>query len=125
MTTAPDTLTEPRTSVEILSFRMFMDELRNATRQPAEPRAANPLDEAVQAVQRNPALIQARLLTRILGAFVGRGASFRRAEVAAFDREHLNLLAALMHSHEAGQISPAEWTRAADTTDAAQREFDS
>lgn len=113
-----------RSSVETLSFQMFIEELRALTRGITDSLTPNPLDAAVQAVRRNPALNQARLLTRILGAFVGRSASFRRAEVAAFDREHLVLLAALMRSHDEGLISGAHWTEAADTTDAAQREFD-
>ena len=114
----------PRTSVETLSFRMFIEELRAVTRNLTDTLTGNPLEAAVQAVCRNPALIQARLLTRILAAYVGRGASFRRAEVAAFDRQHLVLLAALMQSSDQGLISPADWTLAADTADAAQRAFD-
>jgi len=113
-----------RSSVETLSFRMFIEELRAVTHDITDTLAGNPLDAAVQAVCRNPALIQARLLTRILAAYVGRGASFRRAEVAAFDREHRILLAALMESSDQGLISPADWTLAADTADAAQRAFD-
>ncbi|MCE3000422.1 MAG: hypothetical protein ACK59Y_10205 [Betaproteobacteria bacterium] len=113
-----------RSSVETLSFRMFIEELRAVTRDITDTLAGNPLEAAVKAVCRNPALIQARLLTRILAAYVGRSASFRRAEVAAFDHQHLVLLAALMQSSDQGLISPADWTLAADTADAAQRAFD-
>jgi hypothetical protein len=116
------------TSVEMLSFTMFRDELRHVARfiaaaVPSTP-AVTPLDAVVNAIRRNPALSQARLLTRVLAAYIGRQVSFRSAEVAAFDREHLALMVALMNAHDAGNLNEKEWVRAAEEAEAAQRDID-
>ena len=80
-------------------------------------------DAVLTALRHNPAISQARLLTRILAAYIGRQVSFRSAEVAAFDREHLALLVALMDTHDAGTLPATEWQRAADEAEAAQRDI--
>ena len=117
-------LTEsPGNPIEGLSFAMFQNELRHVARfiTPAAP--ANPLDAVLTAIRHNPAMSQARLLTRILAAYIGRQVSSRSAEVAAFDREHLALLVALMDTHDAGTLPATEWQRAADEAEAAQRDI--
>lgn len=119
---------EPLSSVEVLSFTMFQNELRHVARfiaaaVPGMP-TVNPLDAVLNAIRRNPALSQARLLTRVLAAYIGRHVTFRSAEVAAFDREHLALMVALMNAHDAGSLSEKEWLRAAEEADAAQRDVD-
>lgn len=117
-------LTEsPGNPIEGLSFAMFQNELRHVARFITTAAPANPLDAVLTAIRRNPALSQARLLTRILAAYIGRQESFRSAEVAAFDREHLALLVALMDTHDAGTLPATEWQRAADEADAAQRDI--
>jgi len=113
----------PFSAVEGLSFATFQDELRHVARFITAAAPANPLEAVLAAIRRNPALSQARLLTRILGAYIGREVSFRSAEVAAFDREHLALLVALMNTHETGTLPAAEWERAANEADAAQRDI--
>lgn len=110
-------------AVEGLSFAMFQNELRHVARFITAAAPANPLDAVLTAIRHNPALSQARLLTRILAAYIGRQVSFRSAEVAAFDREHLALLVALMDTHDAGTLPNTEWVRAADEADAAQRDI--
>ena len=57
----------------------------------------------------------------MLAAYVGRQVTFRSAEAAAFDREHLALVVALMDTREAGTVSESEWLRAADEAETAQR----
>ena len=117
-------LTEsPGNPIEGLSFAMFQNELRHVARFITTAAPANPLDAVLTAIRRNPALSQARLLTRILAAYIGRQESFRSAEVAAFDREHLALLVALMDTYDAGTLPATEWQRAADEADAAQRDI--
>ena len=117
-------LTEsPGNPIEGLSFAMFQNELRHVARFITTAAPANPLDAVLTAIRRNPALSQARLLTRILAAYIGRQESFRSAEVAAFDREHLALLVALMDTHDAGTLPATEWQRAADEAEAAQRDI--
>jgi hypothetical protein len=115
--------TTPFNAVEGLSFATFQNELRHVARFITAAAPANPLEAVLAAIRRNPALSQARLLTRILAAYIGRQVSFRSAEVAAFDREHLALLVALMNAHEAGTLPAAEWERAANEADAAQRDI--
>jgi hypothetical protein len=111
-------------SVEQLPFSAFQEELRHVARFIAAATSANPLDAVVSAIRKNPALNQERLLTRILAACIGRQVTFRRAEVAAFDREHLGLLVALMDARAAGTLTETEWVRAADEADATQRDID-
>lgn len=106
-----------------LSFEMFCSELRHVARFITAAAPANPLEAVLTAIRGNPALSQARLLTRMLAAYAGRQVSFRSAEVAAFDREHLGLVVALMNTHNAGTLSESEWLRAADAADAAQRDI--
>ena len=120
-----DTLTNhPGSAVEQMSFALFKEQLRHVARFVTAATAANPLDAVLKAIHNNPAMSQARLLTRILAAYIGRQVYFRSAEVSAFDREHLALLVALMNTHDAGTLPAAEWQRAADEADAAQRNID-
>lgn len=117
----------PAGSIELMPFSLFQNELRHVARftaaAPTSP-TASPLDAVVKAIRQNPALLQARLLTRILAAYIGRQVSFRSAEVAAFDKQHLALLVALMNMHDAGPLNETDWVRAADEADAAQRDID-
>lgn len=110
-------------SFELLPFQAFQDELRRVARFITVTATTNPLDAVVTAIRQNPAMNQARLLTRMLAAFIGRQVTFRSAEVAAFDREHLGLVVALMDARDAGTLNETEWVRAADDADAAQRDF--
>jgi thioesterase domain-containing protein len=120
-----DTLTNhPGSAVEQMSFALFKEQLRHVARFVTAATAANPLDAVLKAIHNNPAMSQARLLTRILAAYIGRQVYFRSAEVSAFDKEHLALLVALMNTHDAGTLPAAEWQRAADEADAAQRNID-
>ena len=108
-------------SVERMSFALFQEQLRHVARFVTAAAPANPLDAVLRAIHNNPAMSQARLLTRILSAYIGRQVSFRSAEVSAFDKEHLALLVALMDTHDAGTLPATEWQRAAEEADAAQR----
>jgi len=114
-------------SVEHLPFPAFQEQLRHVARFTAAAAPTTPpttaLDAVVKAIRENPALSQARLLTRILAAYIGRQVSFRSAEVSAFDKQHLALLVALMDAHDAGTLPNAEWERAAEAADAAQRDI--
>ena len=110
-------------SVERLSFALFQEQLRHVARFVTAATTVNPLDAVLKAIHNNPAMSQARLLTRILAAYIGRQVSFRSAEVSAFDKEHLALLLALMDSHDAGTLPATEWQRAADEAEAAQRDI--
>jgi len=107
----------------LLSFTLFREQLRHVARFVTAAAPVNVPDAVLKAIRNNPALSQARLLTRILAACSGRPASFRSAEASAFDKEHLALLVALMDSHDAGTVPASEWTRAADEADAAQRDI--
>ena len=109
---------------EQLSFTLFREQLRHVARFVTAAAPVNILDAVLKAIRNNPAMSQARLLTRILAALSGRPASFRSAEVSAFDKEHLTLLVALMDTHDAGTVPATEWARAADEADAAQRDID-
>ena len=117
------TFDEHGSSVERLSFALFQEQLRHVARFVTTAAPANPLDAALKAIHNNPAMSQARLLTRILAAYIGRQVFFRSAEVSAFDKEHLALLVALMDSHDAGTLPATEWQRAADEAEAAQRDI--
>lgn len=123
MSSAISVTSTPYNAIEGLTFATFQNELRHVARFITAAAPANPLDAVLTAIRRNPAMSQARLLTRILGAYIGRQVSFRSAEVAAFDREHLALLVALMDTHEAGTLPTTEWERAANEADAAQRDI--
>ncbi len=114
----------PSSSVEVLSFTMFRDELRRAARFVTPSSAADPLDAALQAIRRNPALPQARLLGRILETYNGHSASFRRADTASFDKEHLALLAALMNAHDADRYNEPARAAAAEAATLALRDID-
>jgi hypothetical protein len=116
-----DSISITTDSVEQQSFTLFQEELRRVARFITAATPTNPLDAVLKAIHNNPAMSQARLLTRMLAAYIGRQASFRSAEVSAFDREHLALIVALMDAHEAGTLPRVEWERAADEADAAQR----
>lgn len=107
------------------SFVLFQEELRRVARFITTAVPADPLEAVLKAIRQNPAMSQARLLTRILAAYIGRQVSFRSAEVSTFDREHLALLVALMDTHDAGTLARVEWERAADEADATQRQIDS
>ncbi len=113
----------PYNAIEGLTFATFQNELRHVARFITSVAPANPIEAVLAAIRRNPAMSQARLLTRILAACIGREVTFRSAEVAAFDREHLALLVALMDTHEAGTVPAAEWERAANEADTAQRDI--
>ena len=115
--------TSPYKAVEGLTFATFRNELRHVARFITAAAPANPLEAVLAAIRRNPALSQARLLTRILAACTGREVTFRSAEAAAFDREHLALLVALIDTHDAGTVPATEWERAANEADAAQRDI--
>ncbi len=123
MSSAISVTSTPYSAIEGLSFATFQNELRHVARFITAAAPANPLDAVLTAIRRNPAMSQARLLTRILAAYIGQQVSFRSAEVSAFDREHLALLVALMDTHDAGTLPTAEWERAANEADAAQREI--
>ena len=112
-------------SVEPLQFPAFQEQLRHVARFVSAAKSVNPLEAVLTTIRRNPAMSQARLLTRILAAFNGNQALFRESEVATFDNEHLALVVALMDAHNAGTLPANEWVRAADEADAAQRAFDS
>lgn len=116
-----DSVSVTTDSVEQQSFTLFQEELRRVARFITAAAPANPLEAVLKAIRQNPAMSQARLLTRMLAAYIGRQVSFRSAEVSAFDREHLALIVALMDAHEAGTLPRVEWERAADEADAAQR----
>ena len=115
------TFDDQGSSVERMSFALFQEQLRHVARFVTAAAPANPLDAVLRAIHNNPAMSQARLLTRILSAYIGRQVSFRSAEVSAFDKEHLALLVALMDTHDAGTLPATEWQRAAEEADAAQR----
>lgn len=123
MSTAIGVTSSPYSAIEGLTFATFQNELRHVARFITSVAPANPIEAVLSAIRRNPAMSQARLLTRILAACIGREVTFRSAEVAAFDREHLALLVALMDTHEAGTVPSAEWERAANEADAAQRDI--
>lgn len=123
MSAAIGVTSTPYSAIEGLTFATFQNELRHVARFITAVAPPNPIEAVLAAIRRNPALSQARLLTRILAACIGREVTFRSAEVAAFDREHLALLVALMDTHEAGTVPAAEWERAANEADTAQRDI--
>jgi len=107
----------------LLSFTLFREQLRHVARFVTAAAPVNVPDAVLKAIRNNPALSQARLLTRILAAYIGRQVFFRSAEVSAFDKEHLALLVALMNTHDAGTLPATEWQRAADEAEAAQHDI--
>lgn len=111
----------PESAADGMTLAPFLDELRHVARFVTAKVSPNPLDAVLTAIRQNPAMLQARLLTRILAATIGRQVTFRHAEAAAFDREHLALLVALMDVRSAGTITETDWVRAAEDADAAQQ----
>ena len=110
---APQGVTSEAMDVERLSIVRFEEELRRAARGRLSL-VGNPLDAVVKKIEKNPALAQCRLLTRVLAALVFQKGDFRRAELAAFDAETLATVIALMDARVAGTVAREQWLSALD-----------
>jgi hypothetical protein len=104
---------------DVISLEQFEDELRRLARFDRGEPLKNPLSAAVQKINDNPALAQARLLGRLLRALTDQCGEFRRAEASAFDMATLRLVVALMNAARASSNTRAEWLEAMTAADAA------
>ena len=104
---------------ELLSAARFQEELRRVARFRSRIQVGDPLDAAVRKITQNPAFTQSRLLARILAALTYQEGEFRRAEIAAFDSDTLNMVITLMDAHAAGTSAREEWIGAVDAVKAA------
>ena len=107
-------------AVELLTAAQFQEELRRVTRFRSRGPVGDPIDAAVRRIKQNPAYTQSRLLTRILAALAYQEGEFRRAEIAAFDRDTLDIVIALMDARAGGTSTTEEWISAADQAKTAQ-----
>jgi len=105
--------------IEQLSIIRFQEELRRAAHGRAGP-VGNALDAAVKKIEKNPALAQCRLLTRVLAALAYKTGEFRLAEIAAFDAETLTMVIALMDAEVSGTVAREQWISAVDAAMVAQ-----
>jgi len=94
-----------------LSAAEFFVLLRQAVRFREQPAFADPLQQAVDQINANPAFSQARLLRRILVALVA-GGDFRRAETTALDASTHALVLALLELRRTGTRSRQDWNDA-------------
>ena len=97
---------------DVMSVAEFQEELWHIARFELSEPIANPLSAAVQKITDNPALGQARLLSRLLRALTYESGEFRRADASAFDTATLRLIIALMNAARAGTYPRAEWLEA-------------
>jgi hypothetical protein len=105
----------------MLSVVRFQEELRRGVPPPAPAAYPNPLNDALQSIERNPAFAQSRVLTRLLSALVSQAGEFRSAEVFAFDSKTRTMVVALLDAFVSGIPGRDEWQRAIDSALAAQR----
>jgi hypothetical protein len=102
-----------------MSLAQFRDQLGHIARFDASEPIANPLNVAVQKIRENPALAQARLLSRVVRALMSECGEFRHAEASAFDRPTLRLVIALMDAARAGTYTRPEWMDAVTAAESA------
>lgn len=108
---------------EPLSVARFQEELRRGVQTLAPLAFPNALADVVLSIERNPALPQSRLLTRLLSALITQVGEFRSAEVFAFDTQTRAMVVALLNDFAKGVPGRDEWQRAADSAHAAQRAY--
>jgi len=98
---------------DVMSAAEFFVLLRQAVRFREQPPFADPLQQAVDQINANPAFSQAQLLRRILVALVG-GGDFRRAEATALDATTHALVMALLELRRTGVRTRKDWNDAID-----------
>ena len=106
-------------TAELLSAARFQEELRRVARYRPRVAVGNPLDFAIKKITDNPAFAQSRLLARVLIALNGGEGEFRRAELATFDSDTLDVVITLMERRAAGTFPSGDWACAADAAKAA------
>ena len=109
---------------DVMTAVQFQEELKRIARFEPVQAVENPLDDALRKIKANPALAQARILGRFLGALASGHGDFRRAEASALDSATLRLVVALMNDDKAGTRSRREWLDAAAAADVARLDAD-
>ena len=104
-------------SIDSLSAEEFFETLRSVVAFREQPAIADPLQQVVDQICKDPAFAQSRLLSRILIALM-TGGQFRRAEAAMLDSATQSLVIALMDLHRAGTRSHQDWNRAIEAAQA-------
>ena len=110
-------------ATDTLSVTRFQEELRRGVQALASAAYPNPLSDAVQIIERNPAFPPSRLLTRLLSALMSQAGEFRSAEVFTFDTQTRAMAVALLDAFALGVPARDEWQRATDSAIAAQRAY--
>ena len=100
-------------SRDVLSAAEFFALLRQTVGFKEHPTSVDPLRQAVDQINANPAFAQAQLLRRILVALV-TGGNFRRAETTALDAPTHGLVLALLALRGSGARSRHDWNDAID-----------
>ena len=106
-------------ATELLSAARFQEELRRIARYRRAITVGDPLIYAVKRIMANPAFAQSRLLARVVVALTSGEGEFRRAELATFDSDTLDVVIDLMDQHAAGTFPSEDWVGAADAVRAA------
>ncbi len=104
---------------ERLNAAQFQEALRQAARFRAGPPIDDPLAQAVERIEQNPAFSQSRLLARLLVALTYQKGEFRRAEIAGLDAPTVALAIGVMDAFGAGTFATAEWEAAVSKATAA------
>lgn len=105
---------------EVMSSLQFQDELLRVARFDLPHAGRDPLAEAVQTIQDNPAFAQSRLLGRLLAALTYQRGEFRRAEAAALDLPTRRVVIALINASRAGTTERDDWVNAVTAAELAQ-----
>ncbi len=100
-------------SRDVLSAAEFFALLRQIVAFKEHPAFVDPLRQAVDQINANPAFAQAQLLRRILVALVS-GGDFRRAETTALDAATHALVLALLTLRRTDALSLQDWNDAID-----------
>lgn len=106
-----------------MSVARFQQELRCGVQLPAPTASADALADVMQIIERNPALPQSRLLTRLLSALITQVGEFRSAEVFAFDTRTRAIVVALLDNFARGTPPRDQWQHAIDRAHAAQAAY--
>lgn len=106
-----------------MSVARFQEELRRGVQVLAPTAVPDALADVMQIIERNPALPQSRLLTRLLSALITQVGEFRGAEVFAFDTRTRAIVVALLNNFASGTPPRDQWQHASDRALAAQAAY--
>ena len=114
-----DSTSHPGPSSEQLSGIEFLEGLRQVVGFRTYSDVKDPLALIVERIVKQPAVVESRLLLRILVALVHARGEFRRAELAALDAPTLAVVIGLMDLRSAGTRPNRDWIEAVTAAEAA------